>query len=250
MPGRRGVDETFERLDGALETSLGDRPAADDPPTVLFSGGVDSSILALALARSGPLRLFSIGMEGSDDIVAARRAADLLRLNLTERRVTPEEVANSVKSHGLAARPEPARSVLASLGVALATSPRGGPLVLGQGADELFGGYAHFRSLTPAAAERRRRDDWDRLLRVDWPATQAIAGTLGRTLFAPFVDARFATAAFAIPLPSVGPGDLTKPVLRAWARHRGVPAEVANRPKRAIQYGTGIASVVRRSLRA
>jgi asparagine synthase (glutamine-hydrolysing) len=247
--GGSANDERFASLDATLGAALDDVPRSRERPTVLFSGGVDSAILALALARTGPVGLFSIGMEGSDDLPAARRAAHLLGLEGTERRVTRTEVTDAVARHGLIGRPEPSRSVLTALGVAMAAVPPEGPLVLGQGADELFGGYAHFRLLSSAAAEVRRQQDWDRLLRIDWPATQAIARSLGRLLVAPFLDPRFARAALAISLPPVGPEGPTKPVLRDWAKHRGIPDEIADRPKRAIQYGTGIAAAVRRSTR-
>jgi asparagine synthase (glutamine-hydrolysing) len=238
----------FERLDLALSAALRSVGPPGSPVTVLFGGGIDASILATALAPDRPVRLVSVGVAGSTDLDAGRTGAERLGLPWYAAVVGVPEVRASLERHGLLRLPEPGRSVLAALGLGLSATPPEPPVVVGQGADELFGGYAHFRGLSPAAAGRRRTDDWARLTESDWPATLAIAERLGRSIRAPFLDPEFVRVAFQIPLPAVAEGEPTKPVLRAWAKHRGVPDELADRPKRAIQYGSGIGAAVRRSL--
>jgi asparagine synthase (glutamine-hydrolysing) len=241
--------ETFLELDRAMASALAHLVPRDSPATVLYSGGVDSSLMAGALAPIARVRLLSIGVEGSSDLSAGRRGAELLGLPWTGASVTPAEVRAVVARDGLAKVSEPGRSIFAALSLGIAATPAEAPVFVGQGADELFGGYAHFRGLSETEAEGRRREDWDRLTAHDWPATLAMAHRLHRRLVAPFLDDRFSTVALSTPLPRTAEGDLTKPVLRAWALHRGIPSEIANRPKRAIQYGSGIAALVRQVLR-
>ncbi|MCI4362600.1 MAG: asparagine synthase-related protein, partial [Thermoplasmata archaeon] len=149
---------------------------------------------------------------------------------------------------GLHSAPEPRRSVLVALALAFDV-PSPGTFLLGQGADELFGGYAHFRGLSEPAAESRRNSDWRKLVEEDWPATRDLANAAGVVLGAPYLDPEFSQLALAQRLPMVGTPGLTKPLLREWAKHRGIPQTLADRPKRAFQYGSGISPLVRAATR-
>jgi asparagine synthase (glutamine-hydrolysing) len=157
-------------------------------------------------------------------------------------------VREVLRRTGLTAHPEPRRSVLVALALAFEV-PSTGPLLLGQGADELFAGYAHFRGLSEPEAENRRASDWRKLVDEDWPATLDLAKSAGVRLGAPFLDPEVSGAAFAQRLSVVGESELTKPLLREWAKHRGIPESIAKRPKRAIQYGSGVSALVRAATR-
>jgi asparagine synthase (glutamine-hydrolysing) len=245
--GGDGLDpQRLSRLDRAFDRAVERCLDPTSGGTVLYSGGIDSSLVAQAAARVGPVRLLTVGVEGSPDLPAAAEGAGLLGLPWTAKVVGPTEVDGALAAHDLRDRPEPARSVLTSLALGIGFSPTDRVLV-GQGADELFGGYAHFRGLDRKGAGLRRDADWRTLVEVDWPATVAIAGRLGKDVQAPFLDAEFHREAGAIPLEPVEASELTKPALRVWAVHRGLPEGLVRRPKKAIQYGSGIARLVGRS---
>jgi asparagine synthase (glutamine-hydrolysing) len=231
------LDHAFDR---AIRGSMDPR----EPTTVLYSGGIDSSLVAHAARRVAPIRLLSIGTADSADLRAAEEGAALLDLPLRVKVVGRTEISAALQGHDLRREAEPMRSVLVALALALQACETRRVLV-GQGADELFGGYAHFRSLDSASADRRRIQDWERLRTVDWPATLTISVRLGRDLRAPLLDPGFAKVALTLPIPPVSDSAVTKRSLREWAAHRGVPSALVARPKRAIQYGSGIARLVR-----
>jgi len=143
--------QAVARLRDALEGSVGRQLVADVPVGVFLSGGLDSSTLSAIAHRrvNGPLRTFSVGFEGPDavsELPAAREIADFLDSDHHELMMDPREVARDVEQiiDGLdtpladpTAIPTWYMSKLARERVTVALS--------GEGADEIFGGYARQR---------------------------------------------------------------------------------------------------------
>lgn len=234
------------RLLAALREATA-RAAGSDGVSVLYSGGLDSSLIA-ALVRDRHPTLVAVGLPGAADLRAARTGAAALGLPLTARELTLDDIAGAKARWAptLVGTDFTGRAV--ALGIALALTFTETPTVLcGQGADELFLGYAHFRGLDPDDAARRRSADLERLTGTDWPCAQRISTALGRRLGAPFLDAPLREAVLrteaAAHLPRAG---RSKPMLRAIADAAGLPRELVERPKKAFQFGSGIAAALRR----
>jgi asparagine synthase (glutamine-hydrolysing) len=242
-------DRWFRTLDDAIGDSLRPWREGSGSTALLSSGGVDSSLLAWELRSTPRLVLSTVGVRGSADLTAAEEAAGLLGLPWVG---TPIAAAD-VRRVSDTVDPEVAgiagvrRSVLLAVAVAIDHAPHQ-EVLCGQGADELFLGYAHYRGLLPAEAGRRAEADLDRLLADDWPRTERIARRLGRGVHAPYLEPKFVTAARSVPLAARLPLPGPKAFFRRWARHRGLPASLADRPKRALQYGSGIDRIVRKGL--
>ncbi len=237
----------WDRLDRSFEEA---RDRLLDPPSplvVLFSGGVDSGLLAWELRTVPGTSLVTVGLPGASDLAQARAAVPHLGLPWREVLLAEEEVRtlDSELRPMLGDVPAPGRRILVALAAAIARAPPG-RLVCGQGADELFFGYAHYRGLGADAAAARSAGDLAALRADAWPATLRLAALWERELRAPFLDPGFVAAASTLPAEDRLPGELTKPAFRAWARHRGLPEELVTRPKRALQYGTGIDRLLRR----
>lgn len=143
--------QIVEHMREVLESSVGRQLVADVPVGVFLSGGLDSSTVS-ALARrkvSGALQTFSVGFEGPDavsELPAAREIARYLESDHHELMMDPEEVAQDLEQiiEGLdtpladpTAIPTWYMSRLARERVTVALS--------GEGADEVFGGYARQR---------------------------------------------------------------------------------------------------------
>ena len=244
----RGGDPGFARLDTAVEAALGPVRARSEPFGVLYSGGVDSSLLAWELRDRPGLALHTVGVRGSADLDAARSGAERIGLPWSGTVVEPAAVRSIVREAApeLSGLAGVARRVLASFAVAVQTA-HVAHLLCGQGIDELFLGYAHFRELSEGAAAERAEADLRRLQNDEWPRSVRIAARFGSELLAPFLDLTFVEAARSIPLRERVPRGEAKAYFRAWARHRGLPDELAGRPKRALQYGSGLDRIVRRA---
>jgi asparagine synthase (glutamine-hydrolysing) len=234
------------RLAQALGAALG-RTASDGPRSLLFSGGVDSGLLAWELRADPYLTLSTIGVEGSTDPVDAASAAQEIGLPWSSRTVTPDEVASvarraEVETRGLGPT---ARAVQVAFALAVESAPRG-IVLCGQGADELFFGYAHYRELSVEEAGRRADADLRDLQADAWPRARRLARAVGRQVEAPYLDTRFVEAAREIPLEDRVRGPPPKSAFRAFAQRRGLPDSIALRPKKALQYGSGIDRLLRR----
>ncbi|HYA54864.1 MAG TPA: asparagine synthase-related protein [Thermoplasmata archaeon] len=238
-------------LDLALELALQPLRLGNTELGILYSGGVDSSLLAWELRHRPHLTLLTLGSEASTDLRAGRLGAEALGLPwkglpLDERVVS---IFEGRFSSGLAGASPVSKAVLLALGVAIDECPVRS-LVCGQGADELFFGYAHYRGLTTTEAAQRSNDDLRRLLEHDWPWTQRVAERLGKTIVAPYLAREFQEAAQRVPLEARLPDEAPKAYFREWARSRGLPESLAARPKKALQYGSGMERLLRRRSRA
>jgi len=241
--------ETAQRaVDEALSGALGlDR---DDQPTdtaVAFSGGVDSALVAAGLPDAP---LYVIGFEGSHDIAAAREAAaamdrsdDLQVVELdheTLREAVPRVAAAIDRTN-----PMDLSIALPLVLVAERIREDGyDRLALGQGADELFGGYSkvvdpaedhRVDATTVRGAVRETIGSLPEQLERDVCGLQAV----GVEPVTPFLQDRVVDAALRLSGELLASSDDRKIALRRFARQEGVlPAEVASTDKKAVQYGS------------
>ncbi len=240
--------DSIHALDRAW-SPVGERlRSTQEPLVVLFSGGVDSGAIAWELRTHASTCLHTIGREGSGQLRDAFDAARAIGLPWTGESVDRDTVDRTTRRVGalLAGADRTATSVRTSLALAISRAPAG-TLVCGQGADELFGGYAHFRGLAPAEAVARSTADLTRLREVDWPRTVEIARALGRVIEAPYLDPGFVTGVLGLPAEERLRSDPPKSLFRRWARTRGLPGSIADRPKHALQYSSGVDRLLDRS---
>lgn len=246
-PDREPYDgPAFARLDAAFDRALGPWRTSGQEIGLLFSGGVDSALLAWELRGVDGLELVTVGTRGSPDLAAAESAARRIGIRWSGSVVSVADVRATVPR--IASETEGAGPVQASILTALALAlerAHATEVVCGQGADELFLGYAHYGGLGPAEAARRSEEDRRQLLEGDWPRTQRIATRLGRRIAAPYLDPDFVRAALDAPIERRLSRSEPKAYFRSWARHRGLPPELSARPKRAMQYGSGVDRVLR-----
>ncbi|MFP3915065.1 MAG: asparagine synthase (glutamine-hydrolyzing) [Actinomycetota bacterium] len=141
------VEEWCRRLRHALESAVVKRLMSDVPLGAFLSGGLDSSIVTALAARHAPgLDTFSLGFEGSADVDAARLVAEHLGTNHHEVTVSEDEplqVLPEVLYHLESWDRDLVRSALPTYLVARFAARHLKVVLTGEGADELFAGYAY-----------------------------------------------------------------------------------------------------------
>lgn len=127
----------------------------DVPVGVFLSGGLDSSLVAAIAARwcerhGTRLQTFAVGTPESDDLAAARRVAEHLGTRHHEFTYTAEEalaslpdVVRSIESFD----PGLVRSAVPNFMLARETAEHVKVVLTGEGADELFAGYAYMAEI-------------------------------------------------------------------------------------------------------
>ena len=136
------------------------RLMADVPFGVCLSGGLDSSLVASIVKRLLPadfkLATFCIGLEGSPDLVAAKKVAEFLGTNHHEFHFTVQEGIDALRDVIYHVETYDVTTIRASTPMYLMARKirsRGYKMVLsGEGADEIFGGYLYFHK-APNATE-------------------------------------------------------------------------------------------------
>ncbi len=239
-----------EAVSEALQLSVQDACTGASGVALAFSGGLDSSVLAFLIKNLRPLTAYTVGFPGSPDMANAREASELLGLRWKPLELEATALRKEVRALlGLFPGLEPVPlSFELPLWIVLRRC-RERAVLAGQGADELFGGYARYEGLEGERLERAMRDDWRVLTEETRPRERAMARRCGRTLHLPYTDRRVAEAIGALPRGDGG-GPRRKERLRLVAEGLGLPEVLVDRPKKAAQYGSGIMAWLKREARA
>ncbi len=155
----------------ALEDAVHRQLMSDVPYGVLLSGGLDSSIISAVTAKYSRNRIesgdtqeawyprlhsFAVGLEGSPDLIAAKKAADHIGSIHHEVHFTIQEGLDAVRDVIYHLETYDVTTIRASTPMYLLArviKSMGIKMVLsGEGADEIFGGYLYFHK-APNAKE-------------------------------------------------------------------------------------------------
>ena len=213
---------------------------------VLFSGGIDSTLIAFILKKLDvDFTCYSVGLENAQDLQFAEKVAAILSLNLKARIITINEFEQIVKKvTKILNEPDVMKVGVGSVVYAaslLAKHDNKQEIFSGLGSEEIFAGYQrHEEALDKGFAVVHEecfnglKCMWQRDLKRD----VLIANDIGVELKLPFLDMNVIKAAMNIhPVYKI---DQTtkKIIIREIAEGMGIPKEIAYRPKKAAQYGS------------
>ena len=251
---------SIEDLKKGLEDAVHRQLMSDVPYGVLLSGGLDSSITS-ALAKKfsknrietddkseawyPQLHSFSVGLEGSPDLKAAKLVSEHIGSIHHEITFTIQEGLDAIKDVIYHIETYDVTTVRASTPMYLMArviKSMGIKMVLsGEGADEIFGGYLYFHK-APSAEEFHKETvrKLDKLYQYDClRANKSLAawGIEGRV---PFLDKEFMDIAMRI-----NPADkmINSERMEKWVVRKAfedyLPSEVAWRQKEQFSDGVG-----------
>jgi asparagine synthase (glutamine-hydrolysing) len=168
----RGVSEAewIERTRAELLRTVKEHQLSDVPVGAFVSGGVDSSAIAAAMARtsSAPFKIFTAGFPGSprDETAAARRIADHLGCEHIVLPMQPRDAADVLPAvQASFDEPTAANSAIPLWYLSRAAAEHVKVVLCGEGGDELFLGY--------------NRQRWERRM-ARWRTLAGPAGLLER----------------------------------------------------------------------
>jgi asparagine synthase (glutamine-hydrolysing) len=250
----------LDRLRASLEAAVHRQLMCDVPYGVLVSGGLDSSIVAAITQRFAPRRIeendraeawwprlhsFSIGLDGSPDLAAARRVAQAIGTVHHEFLFTVQEGLDALRDVIYHIESYDVTTVRASTPMFLMArrvKAMGIKMVLsGEGADEVFGGYLYFHK---APSAREFHDETvrklDLLYKYDCLRANKSTAAWGVEARVPYLDREFldVAMAFAPREKMVAPGRMEKHPLRT-AFESYLPAEIVWRQKEQFSDGVG-----------
>jgi asparagine synthase (glutamine-hydrolysing) len=223
---------------------------------IIFSGGIDSVLVAFLAARMVPeVVCYTGGVKGSHDTAHARQIAQRLGLKLKVAELDPEAVESlipeviSVIEDANAGQVEVALPVYSA--VKLAHQDGMKVMLTGQGADELFGGYPWYAKVAEKEGYVRLRERMveDLLLLYKETLEREDKITMAHSieLREPFLDPEVIRVALATELRlnvKGGHDTFGKHVHRRLAQALGIPKDIAYRVKEAAQHGSGIHDVI------
>jgi asparagine synthase (glutamine-hydrolysing) len=235
---RRAIAAVADAVEAALRTAS----AEAGETAVAFSGGVDSALVAAGLG--GPC--YVAGFPGSHDLETARDAAERMDVDLRVVELDHADLERAVPEIARATGRTNAMDVSIALPLYLVAERAAADgfdrLAVGQGADELFGGY---EKVANAPGDQRVEADTVRDARLE--TVRSLPDGLERDVLtlwaagvepvAPLLDDRVVAAALSLPGDLLVDGEERKVALRrvasAW-----IPDPVVSRPKKAVQYGS------------
>ena len=236
----------------ALLASMKKRTQDFDKVGIIFSGGIDSVIIAWIAKKMVPdVICYTGGVYGSNDILYARQIAKKLNLKLRVNELSQDEVEqmipdviNTIEDTN-AGQVEVAIPVYAA--VKLAHEDGINVMFTGQGADELFGGYAWYSRVVEKEGYQKLRDHMTQDLLLLYKETlereDKITMAHSIEMREPFLDIDVIRCSMGMDLKLNIKGStdkLGKHVHRKLARKLGIPKNIAYRVKEAAQHGSGM----------
>jgi asparagine synthase (glutamine-hydrolysing) len=229
------ADNMLKVLEGAVKEECDEAEAG-----VLFSGGLDSTVLAKLASTWCQVRLYTIGMPESHDLKVAEETASDLDMRWEGILLDRRDILRALpRISEIIGTDNPLVLSFEMPLYIVSAMAKERLLISGQGADELFGGYARYARMSEAELSLNLDQDLKSLLTVGMERERKIADAFGKDIRHPYLHRAVVEMAQHLPMSELIRDGERKKVLRdvATLLHLG---PVAARPKKAAQYGSGV----------
>jgi asparagine synthase (glutamine-hydrolysing) len=253
------IRRLISELDSLARSAV--RRAITDGTEIAFSGGIDSSILAVLASTNGSrASLWTVGVEGSVDTRESMPDfPDLLRFSKI---VTRERVRHATQETVKLVNVSTVSHLEDCVAFYLIADElkrsgwKGSTIASANGPDELFCGYDRFRRILDVHGYSSVELEIASALQAAGLLRTKIGTVLnefGLKSVEPFFDERFVRfCTESIPIEAKitkGEDRLRKRVWRLYGRMLGLPDQIVLRPKKAMQYSMGLHSIVLKMIR-
>jgi asparagine synthase (glutamine-hydrolysing) len=252
------IHAAIKELQSLLQKSFEERVSGLKEVAVAFSGGLDSSLIALLAKNSGAnVNLIHVSLKNQPETQHAEKAAETLKIPIHNYLYNEEEVEETLpKVLWLVEEPDP---VKVSIGIPFYWAAENTAkmklkiLLAGQGADELFGGYKRYvndyRQFGSKKTEEKIFNDIAKMYENNFERDFKICNFHTVELRLPFATYSMAKFAIALPLDlkiNLLNKGVRKIVLRRLGKKLRLPSSITEREKKAIQYATGVSRILKK----
>ena len=210
---------------------------------VLFSGGIDSSLISLILKMlNKDFICFTVGLKNSPDLIYAKRVAKEYNFKIKTKTLTLEELEVILKKTlKILKKADVMKAGVGSVllaGAELAKKNKINDLFSGLGSEEIFAGYERHKKANLNSTHKEMfkglKSMWKRDLRRDY----LIAKSEKVNVLTPFLDKEFVRTAMKIhPRLKINKKQ-NKIIIREIAASLRLKEEFCQRRKKAAQYGS------------
>jgi asparagine synthase (glutamine-hydrolysing) len=258
LPRQVTMETAAKELQTLLKCSVEERLASLGAVAVAFSGGLDSSIIALLSKKFClKVKLIHVSLKNQPETEHAKAVAEELNLPIRICIYDDDDVSKALPLVlRLIEEPDPMK---ASIGIPIywtaeqAAKMSQRVMLAGQGSDELFAGYKRYVDCLVKWGGEKTRDmifrDIVGMHESNFERDFKICNFHGVELRIPFVTRQLVQFATDLPVElkiQTFENTPRKLVLRETARNLGLSNEIVSRPKKAVQYSTGVTKALRR----
>ena len=237
-----------ENLENALVSAVKSQVQGEDV-AVAFSGGLDSGLVAaIAKEHARSVTLYTSGKDNSYDVVMAREMSEKLGLPWLHIPLNEDNIEARLREMiSITGTSSPLTLSFELPLFFVCRTVREKYVLSGQGSDELFAGYSKYIGLSVEELDRMRKADIGKLISSTIPHETKVADHFGRKVLYPYMDPLVTMQVNAMDLKELVPADQDhrKMLLRQVANNLGYPF-IAEKKKKAAQYGSGTMDLVRK----